>query len=139
MSGLGTPPCRCLHHSRPQSPQWTRQNSGHEYLFHGGLDAAKDLLRQPLELNDPHQCHQYSCSEMAAVKHSCRPSTQNRAQYNSFNNRLGSSREIEGIDYLGKSTEHSMGRDSVWRLTQYVTGLVCELSKLCSLCNISQY
>jgi hypothetical protein len=32
--------------------------------------------------------------------------------------------------YLGESTEHAVGRDGVRRVTQCVSGLVCEPSKL---------
>jgi hypothetical protein len=60
-------------------------------------------------------------------------------QYKLFNDTLGSSREIEVYPYFNKSTEPVVGRGRVWWVTQCITGLVCESSKLCNLCNISQY
>jgi hypothetical protein len=41
--------------------------------------------------------------------------------------------------YLDESTEHVVGHDGVWQVTQCVTSLICELSKLRRLCNISDY
>jgi hypothetical protein len=99
----------------------------------------QDRLWQPLELDDPHQRHQCSCIKTLVIELSCRPSTQNRAQYKSFNDKLGTSREIGVNGYLGKSMEHTVGRDELSWVTQCVTGLICQPSKLRSLCNISQY
>jgi hypothetical protein len=95
-----------LQHFLPRYPQ-TRRELGCEYIFNGGLDGVKELMRQSLELDGPHQCHQYSCSKTSSVKHSYEPSTQNRAQYKSFNDRLGWSREIEDNDHLNKSNLRS--------------------------------
>jgi hypothetical protein len=39
--------------------------------------------------------------------------------------------------YLGESTKRDVGRDSVRWLTQCISGLICELSKLCRLYNSS--
>jgi hypothetical protein len=39
--------------------------------------------------------------------------------------------------YLGESTERVVGRDGVWRVTQCVSDLICEPSKLRRLYNNS--
>jgi hypothetical protein len=39
--------------------------------------------------------------------------------------------------YLGESTERMVGRDGVRRVSQCVSGLICEPSKLCRLYNNS--
>jgi hypothetical protein len=132
----GTHPRWCRHRSPPR----TRRDFGLfvQVPFHGGLHPMNDMLREPVvEWDGPHRQLWCSCIETPVIEHSSDPLQKKmngnkliqwciRMEYGNRNHA-----------YLSKSIERVVGRGRVRRVTQCVTGLICEPSKFRRLYNNS--